>query len=502
MDKRATCRGILRKTALSVLAASVLMTGTVGAARAEEAPDVLLTVEAESGTLLGKAKIAATGTSVSGLEHTGDGVAVTVTVPEAGLYDIIVRAAVIGSGTKINEVNANGQHVGDITNTGSWSDEVVPYVWLEAGENTVSVTVSYGWIAVDSFSIRKATPLPDDVYDVEPTLINPNATDSAKRLMTYLCDQYGKTVLSGQQSQEGAYGLTNASIWKTTGGMYPAVLGMDLISYSPARIEKGDNSSTVIERAIEYWNGEEGKRGIVTLCWHWCPAARYDKSKSDPWGTFYTDKTKFNLARALNGSDPDGYQMLIDDIDAIAVQLKRLQDADVPVLWRPLHEASGGWFWWGASGADAYLQLYKLMYDRLTNVHGLNNLIWVWNGQDAAWYPGDEYVDIIGEDIYPGEHVYTSQAARFIKALSYTDARKLIALSENGCIPDPEQLVRDNIMWSYWCVWEGEFVLKTAGFNTYSEQYTEKDMLKKAYKSDTVVTRKTLPDLRTYPLGD
>lgn len=502
MDKRATCRKILRKTALSVLAASILMTGTVDAVRAEETPNVLQTVEAESGTLLGKAKIAATGTCVSGLEHTGDGVEVTVTVPEDGLYDIIVRTAVIGGGTKVNEVNANGQHVGDITNSGSWSDEVVPYVWLEAGENTVSVTASYGWIAVDSFSIRRAAPLPADVYEVKPTLINPNATDSAKRLMTYLCDQYGKTVLSGQQSQDGAFGLTNAAVWRGTGGDYPAVLGMDLISYSPARVAKGDNSSTVVERAIEYWNGDEGKRGIVTLCWHWCPAARYDKSKSDPWGTFYTDKTKFNLARALNGSDPDGYQMLLDDIDAIAVQLKRLQDADVPVLWRPLHEASGGWFWWGASGADAYLQLYKLMYDRLTNVHGLNNLIWVWNGQDAAWYPGDEYVDIIGEDIYPGEHVYTSQAARFIKALSYTDTRKLITLSENGCIPDPEQLVRDNIMWSYWCVWEGEFVLKAAGFNNYGERYTEKDMLKKAYKSDTVITRKELPDLRNYPLGD
>ena len=94
------------------------------------------------------------------------------------------------------------------------------------------------------------------------------------------------------------------------------------------------------------------------------------------------------------------------------------------------------------------------------------------------------------------------QAARFIKALNYTDTRKLITLSENGCIPDPEQLVRDNIMWSYWCVWEGEFVLKAAGFNNYSEQYTEKNMLKKAYKSDTVITRKELPDLRNYPLGD
>lgn len=112
MDKRATCRKILRKTALSVLAASILMAGTVDAVRAEETPNVLQTVEAESGTLLGKAKIAATGTCVSGLEHTGDGVEVTVTVPEDGLYDIIVRTAVIGGGTKSTRSTPTGSTLG------------------------------------------------------------------------------------------------------------------------------------------------------------------------------------------------------------------------------------------------------------------------------------------------------------------------------------------------------------------------------------------------------
>lgn len=493
-------RSWFQKAACSLLTASVLLAGMPGTICAEEP---MMTFEAEAGTLLGQAKIGQSGMCVSGLEHDGDGVAVDITLDEAGWYDITVRAAVIGSGTKINEVNANGQHVGDITNTGDWSEETVPYVWLEQGENTVSVTKSYGWIAIDSFALTKSAPLPDDIYDVEPTLVNPNATDSAKRLMAYLCDQYGKTVLSGQQCQEGPYGLDNAAVWRGTGGQYAAVVGMDLISYSPARVAKGDTSN-VIEQTIDYWYAaDEGKLpGIVTLCWHWCPDARYNKSANDPWSTFYTSSTNFNLAKALDGADPDGYRMLLDDIDAIASQLKRLQDADVPVLWRPLHEASGGWFWWGASGAEAYLELYKLMYDRLTNVHGLNNLIWVWNGQDAAWYPGDEYVDIIGEDIYPGTHVYTSQAARFIKALGYTSARKLIALSENGCVPDPEQLERDGIFWSYWCTWEGDFVLKSAGFNQYGETYTEKSILKKAYQSDLVITRKELPDLRNYPLPD
>ncbi len=502
MSKDGKRKGAWKKAALTMLAASLILTSVPARVMAEEERPVLQTVEAEDGTLLGQAKISPTGASVSGLEHAGDGVEVTIHVQEAGLYDVIVRSSVKGSGTKINDLNVNGQHVGDITtSTGNWSEQTVPHVWLEEGDNTISITTSYGWIVIDSFSIRKAAPLPDDVYDVEPTLVNPNATESAKRLMTYLCDQYGKTVLSGQQCQEGAYGIDNAAIWRGTGGSYAAVVGMDLLSYSPARVAKGDHSN-VVELAIEAWHpsGETALPSIVTLCWHWCPDARYDKN--DLWSTFYADKTKFDLAKAMNGADPDGYQMLLDDIDAIAVQLKRLQDADVPVLWRPLHEASGGWFWWGASGADAYLKLYKLMYDRLTNVHGLNNLIWVWNGQDAAWYPGDEYVDIIGEDIYPGEHQYTSQAARFIKALGYTDTRKIITLSENGCIPDPEQLQRDNIMWSYWCTWCGDFVLKTAGFNQYGETYTEKSMLKKAYKSDVVITRKELPDLRNYPLRE
>ena len=473
-----------------MLAALGLM---AGAAAAEDAD--ALKAEAESGTLLGGAKVA--GSVVIGFEKAGDGVTVTISVPEAGHYDVIVHAATVGGGSKINPLSVNGQNVGDITTSGSVMQECpVEYVWMEAGENNLTVTTSWGWIKIDCFTLRKSAPIPDEVYDVEPTLVNPNASEEAKRLMTFMCDQYGKTILSGQQCQEGRYGLDNAAVWRATGGSYPAVLGMDLISYSPARVAKGD-SSKVIEYAIEHWN--EG--GIVTLCWHWCPDSEYDNGRNNS-GTFYTENTTFNLKKAMNGEDEYGYRMLLRDIDAIAEQLKILREAGVPVLWRPLHEASGGWFWWGASGAEPYLELYKLLYQRLTWYHGLNNLIWVWNGQDAAWYPGDEYVDIIGEDIYPGEHVYTSQAARFLKALSYTDTRKLIALTENGCIPDPDLMIRDNVMWAWWCTWEGEFVLKTSGFNAYGEKYTEKAQLKKTYKHESVVTRAALPDLKAYPLRD
>ena len=239
------------------------------------------------------------------------------------------------------------------------------------------------------------------------------------RLMNYLCDMYGRKILSGQYCDGGMYGMENAAIWRATGGKFPAVLGLDLIDYSPSRVENGSVSKAT-EYAIEYWKAG----GIVTLTWHWNAPEKY---LTGIWYKgFYTDQTNIDLAAIMNGNDAEGYALLLSDIDAIAEQLKVLQDADVPVLWRPLHEASGGWFWWGAQGSEAYVRLYRLLYDRLTNLHGLDNLIWVWNGQDAAWYPGDDVVDIIGEDIYPGERVYAPQTARFMKATQYTDENKLI----------------------------------------------------------------------------
>ena len=291
------------------------------------------------------------------------------------------------------------------------------------------------------------------------------------------------------------YGRENAIIWATTGGKYPAILGLDLMDYTTSRVARG-SSSQAVEHAIEYWN--EG--GIVTFCWHWNAPEKY---LTGTWYEgFYTESTNIDLAKIMNGEDSEGYELLMEDIDAIAVQLQKLQDAGVPVLWRPLHEAEGSWFWWGASGAEAYKELYRLLYDKLTNEYGLNNLIWVWNGQGKEFYPGDEYVDIIGEDIYPGEKVYTPQTSKYLDVLEYTDANKMVVLSENGCLFDPDLAIRDGAMWGYFGTWNGEFVTQSDGFNVLSEQYTEAEMWKKVYEHEHVITRDELPDLKNYPLRE
>lgn len=473
-----------------------------GAGQREEVPQVTaepVTYEAEDGSLEGNAKVENSkkeysGTGyVSGLEADGDSCTFHIKVEQEGFYDLVFMAASSG-GKKENYVSLDGDQLGTLlTSEAEFEEASVERVYMTVGEHDVTVAKYWGWIYLDFLTVKASPALPEDLYEVSAKLVNPNATENAKRLMSYLTDIYGEKILSGQYCDGGMYGMERAAIWKTTGGEYPAVLGLDLIEYSPSRAANGSTSKAV-EYAIEYW--EEG--GIVTFAWHWNVPEKY---LTDIWWKgFYAESTNINLSKIMNGEDPEGYDLLISDIDAIAEQLKRLQDAGVPVLWRPLHEAAGGWFWWGASGAEAYKQLYITMYDRLTNYHGLNNLIWLWNGQDEAWYPGDEYVDIIGEDIYPGERVYTSQVKKYLEAADYSTERKMVVLSENGCLFDPDLAIRDGAMWGFFATWGGDFVLRNSGMNALSEQYTEAEMVKKVYSHDAVITFADLPDLKNYPI--
>lgn len=254
-------------------------------------------------------------------------------------------------------------------------------------------------------------------------------------------------------------------------------------------------------QAIDWWQNEGG---IVTICWHWNAPEPYLNANGKAWWEgFYSDGTTFDLAAALDGSDPEGYDYLIRDIDAIAEILAQLDDNHVPVLWRPLHEGGGDpqwnnpWFWWGSSGAEAYKELWKLMYDRLTNYHKINNLIWVWNGQQLSYYPGDEYVDILGYDIYADAQDSSSQSDTFKYTQSATGTRKIVALTENGVLFDPDAAFNDGSRWAWFATWNGDFVLKDMQL---SGEYTTIDMWKKVYSSERVLTLDELPDLKNYPL--
>lgn len=464
-------------------------------------PEVIGIYEAEEAAGTGSVKAAASralngysGTGyVEGFEQESDSLKFSVNIKENGFYDFNFKSASIGGG-KDNFVCLDGESIGTVhVDSAEFTDSKLSRIYMEAGEHEITYAKSWGWVYLDCLEITTSAPLPSDIYEVKAKLSNKKASKEAKRLYSFLLDNYGQKFISGQFCDTGQYGKEFQVVKKVT-GKTPAVLGLDFIEYTPSRVANGSKGHAT-EYAQDFW--EDG--GIVTFCWHWNAPEKYITGKW--YSAFYTDSTNIDLGKIVSGQDKEGYELLDKDIDAIAEQLLILKEAKVPILWRPLHEASGGWFWWGASGPEAYKELYIHLYDRLTNEYGLDNLIWVWNGQDMDWYPGDEYVDIIGEDIYPGEKVYTSQADSYLNAaLNYSEERKMVYLTENGCLFDPDLAKRDGAMWGLWCTWQGEFVAKDTNIFTLSEQYTEKSMMQKVYEHPDVITLEDLPDLKTYKI--
>ncbi|MBR1567857.1 MAG: beta-mannosidase [Lachnospiraceae bacterium] len=482
------------KFILASLGVTGMLTGCVGNTGSADSgkqsketyvPEIVGTYEAEDASFSGNVTSSGERGGYSGngyatgFQNDGDSCTFSVTIEQEGFYDLNFITA--SSDYKENYITVDGESLGTIvTDQKEFNDSMISRVYLATGSHEVTVSKYWGYIDLDQLIVQTSEPIDPSFYDVSAELINPNATENTKRLMSYLVDNYGTNILSGQYSQDGMNGREFAVIKKET-GKTPAVLGLDLIEYSPSRVVNGSKSMAT-QAAIGYWK----QGGIVTFCWHWNAPEKY--LTGNWYSGFYNDSTNIDLAKIMNGEDPEGYDLLMEDIDAIAQQLLILQDEGVPILWRPLHEASGGWFWWGASGPEAYKQLYILLYDKLTNEYGLNNLIWVWNGQDAEWYPG--------------EHVYTSQVNKYLEAANYTSAKKMVVLSENGCVFDPELAKRDGAMWGFWCTWGSEFVAKDVMVYTYSDQYTEADKLKEFYENEIVITQDELPDLTSYPIRE
>ena len=453
------------------------------------------TYEAENGKLSNDMSVisggnASGGKSVGKFESDRSYCQIKINVPSDGIYDIVIRSMGIG-GPKENDIYTDGKKVGTFTSENNkFSDYTVSAVSLTKGDHNIRIIKSWGWIELDKITVKTGAKISNSTYNITSSLVNKNSTANTKKLYSFLKDSYGKYVITGQQCDGGVNGNEFKAIKNLTGD-YPALLGLDMMDYTPSRTALGASSSAV-EKAIEFAN----KGGIVTFCWHWNAPTEYLNSTANSpdgsWGGFYTQSSKFDIAKVMNGQDAKGKKLLDRDIKEIAKQLKRLEKAGVPVIWRPLHEGSGGWFWWGAKGSDAYKKLWKYLYKELTNTYGCNNLIWVYNGQSADWYPGDEYVDIVGEDIYPGNHVYDPQVSRFRQAINYGSKTKITALTENGCIFDIDSAVSINALWSWFMTWGGEF---TVNGSNYSEKYTEKSVIQKMYASKYSLTLGSLPKI-------
>jgi len=413
---------------------------------------------------------------VGRFENPGNKLTITVEVKKTGMYDLdIIYCGNMGQ--KINSLVVNGESTGDITFPENKEFETISAgsIYLKEGKNTISLVSFWGWMWVDAFVLNDTPNEAKDLSaDIDPTLINPKAIPAAKKLYDFLRSNYGKRILSGQVGAAGKAGDEGEEfkrIQKATGKL-PAVWNMDFIFESNDCTWRPENPD-IIEMALDWWKKYEGK-GIMSAQWHWNIAGKTGDF------AFYKKDTTFDLEQAVTEGTWEN-EKIIKDIDRVAGLIKKLQEVNMPLLWRPLHENNGDWFWWG-NNPKATAKLWKILYERMVNHHGLNNLIWLWNGNNDADTPID-YIDIVGVDIYANDH--GPQTTTFNTHFDFYKGKKMVVLSENGRIPDIQQCVDQGAWWGYFQTWNNEFILQDS-YHTDAE-------LKEYFNHEAVMNMDELP---------
>ena len=452
------------------------------------------------------------------------GITFTVKVEETAVYDITTKVLIKQYDWTTSKIAVNGVDVGSMLTTPRNCDSsyvVSASAKMKVGEN--KITVGNQALGVDYITVERH---PDAVFKISELPVTPNATESARKVYTFLRDNFGKKTVSGMMISDQNFnydygnmrlippggctpadsckfsdeevswkGQTDIAEFYKRSGHSPAIGGFDMLFAAGGHHEEGwfkgytENNLVMTEQLWEMG-------GIPTYTWHWkvgedtvfytqgTPAGFNNPGcTEDVMGTSETN-TCFNYTKAFKGDkcqDIDEtsqeYKDIVADVDIVSGYFKQLQEKGIAVVWRPLHEASGGWFWWGTASPECYVQLYRLVFNRMVVTNELKNLIWVWNintdpafGYDysalnAAWYPGDEYVDIVAVDIYNPMEDHNSGANYFNKMVSDVGTNKMIALSENGAIPDIDSIAEDKAYWSYWMTWSqtwsGNFLEKT-----------------------------------------
>jgi mannan endo-1,4-beta-mannosidase len=331
-------------------------------------------------------------------------------------------------------------------------------------------------------------PLPPKTPPVSPTLVASNPSAEAQSVYNFLLESNGDKIISGVMANVSWN--TNEAEWvHRHTGKYPALNGFDYIHLyaSPANwIDYGNTQ--VVE---DWWNNN----GLVAICWHWnVPTTQGSSSYA-----FNTTETSFDIAKAVQDGTYEN-NIIKADLNTVAGYLLLLQQKNIPVLWRPLHEAAGGWFWWGAKGAAPLKALWKLMFDTF-EAKGLHNLIWVWTAEpnDDAWYPGDDYVDIVGRDIYDKPIAaamtteYTTLKSRF--------PNKIVTLSECGNVANLTEQTAQGVRWSWFMPWydyERTSAPGSAAFNSTAHGHANAAWWNNAFSDPRVLSRDEIPEeLRT-----
>lgn len=441
-----------------------------------------------------------------------------VNVPETGYYTLWANYMLPTDGTdKIQNLTINGISAGQISfgmNDEFSTIKGAGKIKLNKGDNTIGIVHSWGWVNLDYIELTEYEAAP---FSLSASLVTPEPTESAQKLYNFLLTNFGKRVISGVMTErpfenDGRYTpqtyetQTELKYIADASGKNVVLVGFDFLhasgSGSDGMWHQGYTHAT-LEMAKYVWK----QGGIPQFNWHWkdpmwdVEAFYTESSGNDPFTTFSVTKA-YDLTTKKWKTESDEYKAIVRDLEMIADSLHTLQEAGVAVLWRPLHEAAGKWFWWGTDGAEACVALYRLMFDIFVNKKDLHNLIWVWTTDEANdaidWYPGDEYVDVVGRDYYyyPREANHSSLVGSFETVKDIYGGKKIIALSENGSVPFPDEMKADGANWSWFMPWYGDYAMEGWANDNTAETW------KTVMNNDFVITLEDMPGWDKYELAD
>jgi mannan endo-1,4-beta-mannosidase len=448
------------------------------------APASELMVEAENARFNQGLQIQKTIAGYSGLGYIGnftnttDSLVFVLEDIANGYYDLFIAYSTSNWGSKVCRVDVNGS-IGEfqLPSSSGFKQQYFSKIKLKSGTNKITITPSWTYFAIDYIRL---VPNKDPIipFAVDATLVTLNPSVQAVKVYNFLKEKFGSRIIAGTMAAH-ATNIAEAKWVFDNTGKWPALTCFDYIDYTNPGANWVDYSA-IYSLGSNWWQ----QNGLVGIMWHW----RDPLNKS---GAFYTKDTNFDVSKILDTNSPE-YKAMLSDIDTIAGYLREFRNAGIPVIWRPLHEAAGGWFWWGAKGAAPCKALWRIMFDRMVNHHRLNNLIWVWTTNSHAdaldWYPGDNYTDILGMDLYPGENKHGSQYLEFEKVKDIFKGKKMIALSECGSVPDPALMMEYGDTWSWFMPWNGDY--------NRSNAHNGAAWWNKFFSYDYVISRDKMPSLK------
>jgi mannan endo-1,4-beta-mannosidase len=271
------------------------------------------------------------------------------------------------------------------------------------------------------------------------------ATAETKALYRNLRELAKTKVLFGHQD-DLAYGVhwwdeSGRSDVKETAGSYPAVYGWEIGNIAGER-----NLDSVSFAKMKGWIKEGYERGgIITISWH--------EHNPATGGTAWDTSGKAPSQVLPGGSKHEFWKKNLDMVADFMLDLKGPDDEPIPVVFRPYHEHTGSWFWWGAGSCtpEEYKQLWQFTVHYLRDEKNLHNLLYAYStdfiGSEEEYlerYPGNEYIDILGFDDY--RTVRNAESADQTNKELHTVVglaekfNKIPAWTETGLesIPDPD----------------------------------------------------------------